>query len=113
MEALSILVLGISFVMLQFSLFCLLIFLDNFETFFKDPKAKKKYFISAIIPAFNEQDSIEKTVMSVYNQDYGKDFFEIIVVNDGSTDNTKKVCEKLQKKGIITLINKTNEICKR
>jgi cellulose synthase/poly-beta-1,6-N-acetylglucosamine synthase-like glycosyltransferase len=108
MEILSLIVLAISFIMLQFSLFCLLTFLDNFDNFFKDPKAKKKYFISAIIPAYNEEQCIEKTIMSIHNQNYDKDLFEIIVSNDGSTDNTKKICKKLQKKGIIKLINKTN-----
>jgi cellulose synthase/poly-beta-1,6-N-acetylglucosamine synthase-like glycosyltransferase len=66
------------------------------------------YSISVIIPAFNEEDSIEKTAMSIYMQDYPRELFEIIVVNDGSYDNTKKICEKLQKKGIIKLLNKKN-----
>ena len=108
MELMLIFIMIFSFSMLFFSIICVVIFVDNYDMLWIDPKAKKKYSISAIIPAFNEEDSIEKTVMSVYLQDYPKELFEIIVVNDGSKDNTKKICQKLEKKGIIKLINKTN-----
>ena len=43
-------------------------------------------YFSIIIPTFNRSDFILKSVMSVLDQDYKK--FEIIVINDGSTDST-------------------------
>ena len=58
---------------------------------------------SVIIPAYNAEKEIEKTIQSVLIQDY-KDY-EIIVVNDFSTDNTKKIVEKYQN---IKLINHSN-----
>lgn len=48
-----------------------------------------------IIPAFNEEKSIVETCNSIYqyNQTH-KSNFDLIVVNDGSTDNTEKVLQK-------------------
>lgn len=42
--------------------------------------------ISVVIPAYNAAQTIEETIHSVQNQTFSD--FEIIVVNDGSTDNT-------------------------
>jgi len=42
--------------------------------------------VSLLIPAYNEQDIIVKSVTHVINADYPE--LEIIVINDGSTDNT-------------------------
>lgn len=64
--------------------------------------------ISVVIPAYNEEKAIEKTikeiekVMKKNKLDKGS---EIIVVNDGSTDNTKSVAEKC---GAVVINNPTN-----
>lgn len=46
--------------------------------------------ISLIIPAYNVEKYIEKCLYSCINQQVSSSFFEIIVVNDGSTDDTEK-----------------------
>lgn len=48
---------------------------------------------SVIIPAFNCQKSIERTVDSINSS--GLTDYEIVIVNDGSTDNTSSVCSSL------------------
>lgn len=55
--------------------------------------------ISIIIPAWNEEERIEKTLKSYINS-FKKDFmnFEVIVVTDGSEDATPKIVERLSKK---------------
>lgn len=49
--------------------------------------------ISVIIPAYNSADTIVVAVDSIANQTYRN--LEIIVVDDASTDNTKKIVEEL------------------
>ena len=51
--------------------------------------------ISIIIPAYNKQESILETLNSVFSQSI-KDF-EVIVIDDGSTDNTAKVVTSYSK----------------
>jgi len=65
----------------------------------------KKNTISVIIPAHNEEDVIAKAINSVLKSTYKK--YEIVVVNNGSTDHTKEVVEKFIKKypRRITLLN--------
>ena len=43
---------------------------------------------SIIIPVYNSEKTIEKCIKSVFNQYYPKDNYEVIVVDDGSTDNS-------------------------
>ncbi len=65
--------------------------------------------ISIIIPAYNEEKTIErviKSVLSVKIPNYSK---EIIVVNDASIDNTQKIIESyVKKKKIISLQHNKN-----
>ncbi|MBI5249873.1 MAG: glycosyltransferase [Desulfomonile tiedjei] len=60
-------------------------------------------FISVIIPTFNRLELLKETVESVRNQTYGH--FEIIVVNDGSTDGTS---EWLGAQGDIKALEQSN-----
>lgn len=48
-----------------------------------------------IIPAYNEELNIEKTVLKIMNYNKkSKNKIDYVVINDGSTDKTKEVCEK-------------------
>jgi len=65
--------------------------------------------VSIIIPAYNEENLIASCLDSLLNQDYQKDRYEIIVVNDGSTDQTKNIIERYTfKYSNLILINKDN-----
>ena len=50
--------------------------------------------ISVIVPAYNCQDTIERCIKSIQNQTYKN--LEIVVVNDGSTDNTETLLREMQ-----------------
>lgn len=65
--------------------------------------------ISVIIPVYNGQDYIEKCIECVFNQTY--DNLEIIIINDGSTDSTDKVCEKIVSNLTKRRIDGTRTIC--
>lgn len=63
--------------------------------------------VSVIIPVYNVEQYLDQCLDSVINQTYS--CLEIIVVNDGSTDNSKSILEKYEKADPrIKLINKTN-----
>ena len=47
---------------------------------------------SIIIPVYNVEDYIEKCLDSVFNQTYEN--FEVIVVNDGTTDNSMDIVKR-------------------
>lgn len=48
--------------------------------------------VTIIMPAYNAENTISRAIESVLRQDYSN--IELIVVNDGSTDNTKSVCDQ-------------------
>ena len=52
--------------------------------------------ISFVIPVYNVEPYLRDCLDSVINQTYKN--LEIILVNDGSTDNSKTICEEYQKK---------------
>lgn len=51
--------------------------------------------ISFILPAYNVEKYIEACIFSIENQDIPMNQYEVIVVNDGSTDSTLEVVQKL------------------
>lgn len=53
----------------------------------------KQIKMSFICPCYNDADEIERTINSFLDQDY--DNFEIIIVNDGSTDDSKEAIDQL------------------
>lgn len=62
-----------------------------------NPESKKAPLVSICIPARNEEAVIERCVTSALKQDYPN--FEVLVLNDNSTDNTTHILDKLS--GII------------
>jgi chlorobactene glucosyltransferase len=68
-------------------------------------------FVSVVVPARNEQGNIEKCILSLLAQNYPN--FEVIVIDDNSTDDTLKIMKEIEKKvlpknrlKIISLIHK-------
>jgi glycosyltransferase involved in cell wall biosynthesis len=64
--------------------------------------------ISVIIPVYNQERYIARCLHSILSQTFNEDFFEIIVINDASTDNTSFVLKQYQKN--ITIINNKKNI---
>ena len=63
--------------------------------------------ISVIVPVYNVEQYLERCVDSIINQTYKN--LEIILVNDGSTDNSGQICDELAKKDDrIRVIHKKN-----
>lgn len=69
---------------------------------------ENKPFFSVIIPVYNGEKTIAKTIESVLLQDFRD--YEIIVINDGSIDSTEIICKEFEAKDKrVFLINKKNE----
>lgn len=70
---------------------------------------KNDPILTIVVPAYNVEKYIEKCLVSILNCNNSSKI-EVLVINDGSTDNTQKIVESYVKKsnGIIRLINKKN-----
>lgn len=57
-----------------------------------------KPLISVIIPTFNRADLLSRSLESLVNQSVPKDQFEVVVIDDGSSDRTGDVCRDFAKR---------------
>ncbi len=63
--------------------------------------------VSVILPVYNGEDTISSVIESIINQSYS--YLELLIVNDGSEDNTQMICEKYaQKDNRIHILNKNS-----
>lgn len=60
-----------------------------------DGKVISDKLISIIVPVYNVEKYLEKCVYSILNQSYKN--LEVILVNDGSNDNSGKICDELSR----------------
>ncbi len=77
------------------SIFFILTLIENKGTI-RTKNPEKYPEVTIIVPAFNEESNIEITLNSLINLDYPKDKLKIIVVDDGSTDNTYKIAKNFE-----------------
>lgn len=69
--------------------------------------------VSIMVPGHNESIVLRRTVQSLLNFDYPKDKYEIIVINDNSSDNSSEVLKDIQRKNPdrkIIVINTDNVV---
>jgi biofilm PGA synthesis N-glycosyltransferase PgaC len=99
------------FVGLYFQVFMIL-------TYFVWPKKEENLMItdpillptvSIIVPCFNEGNTVEKTMYSLLALDYPKEKLDIVVIDDGSTDNTWEVVQQFKDNPQVRLFHKENE----
>ena len=64
------------------------------------------YKVSVIIPIYNVEDYLEECIQSVINQTLSG--IQIILVDDGSTDNSGSICEEYRNKDNVLIIHKPN-----
>ena len=71
-------------------------------------KFSKEFDLSILIPVYNGEDSIDQCLDSVINQKT-KYSYEIIIVNDGSTDNTLNILNKFKSNKNVVILNQSNK----
>ena len=69
---------------------------------------KNEPIVSVIIPCFNSESYICRSLRSILHQSFKRDSYEIILINDGSTDNSAYLIEQF-KEDIILINNKKNK----
>jgi len=63
----------------------------------RDYMVRYKKKISVVVITYNRQESLRKCLVNLHAQDYSKEYYEIIVIDDGSTDTTAQIIKGLQK----------------
>lgn len=92
---------GIIMTALLLAVYCLLIaqyrkWLLRLQVFRTDPSIPAQAFFSVIIPARNEEAMIGICLRSILRQSYPAVLFEVIVINDHSSDGTESITRALQ-----------------
>jgi len=72
------------------------------------PTLKKQVPVTFIVPCYNEESSVTKTIESIKSLDYSQKLISIIVVNDGSKDKTWEIMQKYNSDTQVLLLNKEN-----
>lgn len=85
--------LSYSFITFYMLFLLILIYVQNRSRLYEIPEIKKRFSLSIVVPCFNEEESIEETIMTLLNSDY-KGLKKVIVVDDCSTDNSYEVIKK-------------------
>lgn len=101
------------FISLFFEVFVLLIFLERRTEIFK-PTTQRAInpstlpFVTVMVPVFNEEKTVVKTIHSLSALNYPKNKLEILIINDGSTDNTARILKQFENNQRITVLTKEN-----
>ncbi len=65
-----------------------------------------KPILSIIVPVYNEEEHLNKCIDSILSQTY--DSYEVILVDDGSTDSSSALCDKYTDNPNVKVIHKSN-----
>lgn len=99
------------FVTLYFQVFLLITFFEERGKLAIKPVSDKlDYYPSTtiVVPCWNEERTVSKTVHSLLRLDYPKNKLKIFIVDDGSTDKTWDVVQEFAHNPQVTLIKKEN-----
>jgi cellulose synthase/poly-beta-1,6-N-acetylglucosamine synthase-like glycosyltransferase len=108
----------ITYIFLFIALYVEVFFLITYFEFSEKDKNKNKARISPtlskfptvsiIVPVWNEEATVLKTIFSILKLNYPKEKLSIFVVDDGSTDNTWSVLQRFSRNKQIKLLRKEN-----
>src|SRR3989344_149472 len=101
------------FISLFFEVFILITYLEVREELSLEKEYLSKNIewfptVTIIVPCFNEEHTLYKTIHSLLDLDYPKDRLSIIVVDDGSTDGTERELTKFKDHSQISILSKEN-----
>ena len=104
----NIIVYSSIFFFLYVNILSLLVLWENKNQIYK-PKLKKRHpSVCIIVPCFNEEKTIIKTVRSLLRLDYPRDKLKILVIDDGSDDKTLQKAKSLERYKQVKVFHKKN-----
>ncbi len=89
--------LAFAFITLYLVILFMVLFIRNRERMFDHVPSSKLPSVSIVIPAYNEEEHIAETIKAVKRLSYPEELFEILVIDDGSTDET---ANKAKREGV-------------
>lgn len=104
----SFLIYSATFVGLYTSLFFLLTIFRHRHSLYRPLLQKNFPAVSILIPCYNEEKTISHTLQSLLALDYPKDKLHILVIDDGSKDQTLAVAKQFEKYPFIKVYHKEN-----
>ena len=109
-EVSNLIVYGFLFVSVFFEIFLLLSFLESYNHSKKKTNPVADNYLSAtiIVPCFNEERSLFGTIDSLLALDYPQDKLKIMIIDDGSTDNSWNLMQKYKSHPLIQIFHKEN-----
>lgn len=69
--------------------------------------------ISILIPTYNEEDTLERCLKSIFRQDYPKEKLDVIIIDNKSIDNTIEIAKKFPLRIIFNDVAKDSLVSKR
>jgi poly-beta-1,6 N-acetyl-D-glucosamine synthase len=91
--SITILIFFLLFLILRYFFLLWFSFVQHIEFISQNSEVGFEPYVSILVPAYNEERVIEKAIRSLLQQDYRN--YEIIVIDDGSSDGTSAVAQKL------------------
>jgi len=67
------------------------------------PGNREEQFVSVIIPVRNEAGNIDQLLLDLENQSYPKEKYEVLIINDHSTDTTKELVIHRMKQSVMQM----------
>jgi hyaluronan synthase len=89
------------------ALFLMFMYLSTY-TYKPIPDIGYRPTVSVIVPAKNEEEVIKRTINAILDSDYPQNKLEVIVIDDGSTDNTAAEIQKIESNRVLFIKNEKN-----
>ncbi|MCJ7478587.1 MAG: glycosyltransferase family 2 protein [Candidatus Nanohaloarchaeota archaeon QJJ-7] len=106
MEIIDIVYLFFFTIMIFSSVLWLLVYIVHRDEVYLSPEPSELPSVTFLVPAYNEEEYISDTISSILDVDYPDEKFEVIAINDGSTDSTLSKLKEFKNR--ITIIDKEN-----
>jgi peptidoglycan-N-acetylglucosamine deacetylase len=112
-DIINIITYAFLFASLNFEVFLLITYFENRENIKEDGRLALREIanyptVTIIVPCWNEQNTVSKTINSLLGLSYPQDKLKIMIVDDGSTDKTWETVQQFKSHPQIELYTKEN-----